>query len=190
MPLNEKDKYTIIILSEMGHTHTYIANTLNINRKTVETWINRYNLEKNVNRKEGSGRPKKTSIYEDNKIINIIKSDKRATCKKIKKELENENIILSESTIANRLNNNGFIYKKPVCKPLLSDEHKTTRLKWAEENIDRDWTLVVFSDESSVSKGPYNKFRWVDTNNKDDTDKLLKHPELLKLTNKLVSDLL
>jgi transposase len=57
------------------------------------------------------------------------------TCKKIKEELDNDNICISKRTIAERLNNNGFSYKKPACEPLLSNKQKTARIKWAEDNI-------------------------------------------------------
>lgn len=57
----------------------------------------------------------------------------------------------------------------------MTEEHKIIRLKWAIENLDRNWDLVMFSDESLIIKGPAGKYRWVDTNEKD-FDFNVKHP--------------
>lgn len=176
MTLKEKDKYKIIILHELGHTSTSIAKEMNISRTTVIKWINKYKLDENVNRKEGSGRPYKTTEENDNKILDIIKQDKYATADKIKYELTKNNINISKMTITRRLNKNGFKYKKPPEKAFLSEKHKIERIKWARDNFDRDWSLVLFSDEARLAKGHNGHFRWVNTNDKNDIDEVLKYP--------------
>ena len=42
-----------------------------------------------------------------------------------------------------------------IIKPFLTDEHKKTRTQWAKDNINRNWSEVIFSDEASfwLSKG-------------------------------------
>jgi hypothetical protein len=47
-------------------------------------------------------------------------------------------------------------------KEKLSDEHRLYRLALAEDNVDRDWGNVIFSDESVVSSandGPVRVYR-------------------------------
>ena len=81
---------------------------------------------------------------------------------------------VSRRTIINRSNENDIKFKQPCIKPL-TDEHKLKRLEWAIKNIDTDWELVYFSDESQICKGPHGKYRWVDTK-ENDHDYNSKHP--------------
>jgi transposase len=176
MSLKEKDKYKIIILHELGYTYSSIAREMKVNRATVIKWIKKYKLDGNIDRKEGSGRPHKTTTEDDNKIINLIKTNKYATADKIKNKLDEDNINISKRTVIRRLNQNGFKYKKPLEKPFLNDKHKLIRIKWAEDNLDRDWSLVVFSDEANIIKGHNGHFRWVNINDKSDFDETVKYP--------------
>jgi len=57
--LTEKQKYEIIILREENYKIDEIATKMNNNRKTVMKWINNYQLNGNIDRKEGSGRKRK-----------------------------------------------------------------------------------------------------------------------------------
>lgn len=107
---------------------------------------------------------------------------------KIKNELEKENINISKRTVVRRLNENGFKYKKPPGKPPLSDNHKQKRIKWAEDNLNRDWSLVIFSDEGTLIKGHNGKFRWVNANDLNDVNETVKYPLKINLWSCIKSD--
>ena len=79
-------------------------------------------------------------------------------------------------TVVRRLNKNGFKYKKPLGKHFLNETHKLLRVKWAQNNLNRDWSLIIFSDEATLAKGHNGRFRWVNTNDKNDIDELIKYP--------------
>ena len=57
--------------------------------------------------------------------------------------------------VKRRLNKEGLYKLKPLPKPLLSDDHRKNRLKWAKANRNTDWTKVIFTDETSISQ--FNK---------------------------------
>ena len=40
---------------------------------------------------------------------------------------------------------------KPLLKPLLLDNHRESRFKWAKKNKKTDWSKVIFTDETTVS---------------------------------------
>jgi len=153
MPLSEKQKYEIVILSEHGQTNKYISKKLNINRHTVERWINRYKANNNVKRIIGSGRKKKTSIHEDNIIFDTIKTNRLLTAKHICEKVKNNNISVCTKTIINRFHDFGMVYDYPKKKPLLTEEQMKNRLKWAVNHIDFDWNNVGFNDESCIQIG-------------------------------------
>lgn len=45
----------------------------------------------------------------------------------------------------------GFKFSISNLEIELTDEDKERRVIWCRENKDRDWTLVIFSDESGIS---------------------------------------
>ena len=53
------------------------------------------------------------------------------------------------NTIRRRLAEAKVQYRPTRQKPLLSEAHMEKRLAWATENVDRDWSNVLFSDEAS-----------------------------------------
>nr|CAH7714409.1 unnamed protein product [Callosobruchus chinensis] len=56
-----------------------------------------------------------------------------------------------KKTICNYLHKNGIHKRSPAVKPMLSGEHRRRRLQFCQENLNRDWSNVVFSDEKMFS---------------------------------------
>jgi hypothetical protein len=60
-------------------------------------------------------------------------------------------------TVRNRMREAGLRSRSAAVKEKLSEEHRLYRLAFAEDNVDRDWGNVIFSDESmfsSANEGP------------------------------------
>lgn len=176
MPLTDKHKYEIIVLHERGYTNLSIAKELKINRRTVERWIKRYKKTNTVTRKSGSGRNNKTTEKEDDKMINLLRDNKYLTSVDIQKKLESEGIKISERTIQNRIKEKGYKYGKPPQQPLLTEKHKKGRVSWAHKNLETDWKIILFSDETHITKGSNGQFRWYNKNDFNDVDFVVKHP--------------
>ena len=175
MQLTEKQKYEIIILREHNYKINEIADKMKINRITVMKWIKNYGKNKNIERKEGSGRKKITSFNDDNFIIELVKKDNDVSIKDIKNKLEDNNILISKSTIHRRLIENDYSYKFPIKKPFLTENHRKNRLEWANEHINTDWNKIIFSDECAIRINGFNKKKWI---HKDDIiiDRTFKYP--------------
>ena len=60
------------------------------------------------------------------------------------------NIYLSKQTICRRLKEKNYIYGNYHKKPLLTEKQKLTRLLWAKEHLNLNWSYVIFSDEMSI----------------------------------------
>ena len=56
---------------------------------------------------------------------------------------------MSLNTIRKHLQENKVKYSSTLKKPLLSEKLIEKRFQWANENINRDWGNLVFTDESS-----------------------------------------
>ena len=173
--LTEKQKYEIIILREHNYKINDIADEMKINRNTVMFWINKYQKDKNINRKKGSGRKEKTSINEDNRIIDIIEKNNDLSLIDIKNILEDSYIFISKQTIYRRLIGNEYIHKFPIKNPFLTEDHKKKRLEWAFDNIERDWYEIIFSDESAMRIFEIIKKKWI-KKDKIDIQKTVKYP--------------
>ena len=63
-------------------------------------------------------------------------------------------------TVKNRLNKQGIYKLKPLLKPLLLDKHRDSRLQWAKNNKNMDWSKVIFTDETSISQFSKPKNVW------------------------------
>lgn len=85
MPLTTKQKYEIVILKEQGYTAQKISQIMNINIKSVYRWLQRYQIDENLGRKIGSGRPKITTVEQDQKLFDELKENKHLNADKLKK---------------------------------------------------------------------------------------------------------
>ena len=102
--LTNKLKYEIIVKSEMGMSSNKIAESMNINVKTVLKWINRYKNENTIECKSKSGRKKKIDDNIDNNIADcILDCNSNITLDIIKNKLKKKKINISKSSIRNRL---------------------------------------------------------------------------------------
>jgi transposase len=126
--LTEYQKHKIIFMYENNNSITLIAAQLKINRNTVSKWINRY-LYSNMDRIEGSGRPRK---FNNDILISIqqeINNNKYITLNEIKKNIKKTNIDMSIYTIKKILNDNNYHYVYPPKRVPLSDDHKKTKIR-------------------------------------------------------------
>ena len=57
-------------------------------------------------------------------------------------------VAISRSTVLRILNNAGIFKFKAVKVPPLTSLQKVNRIKWCKENLNTDWSRVIFSDES------------------------------------------
>ena len=66
-----------------------------------------------------------------------------------KAKLAEKGLHVSINTIRRRLAEAKVQYRPTRQKPLLSEVHMEKPLAWATENVDRDWSNVLFSDKAS-----------------------------------------
>ena len=97
------------------------------------------------------GRPNIFSDREQQVLECLVKDDNDYPLHKIKTELQKRVISASISTIQREIINLGYSYKLKKNEIGLSEEDRITRVKWCEENMGRDWSQVIWSDESGIS---------------------------------------
>ena len=82
-------------------------------------------------------------------IVAVLKRNPTLRLRKAKATLAEKGLQVSINTIRCRLAEAKVQYRPTRQKPLLPEVHVEKRLAWATENVDRDWSNVLFSDEAS-----------------------------------------
>lgn len=147
-----------------GKSQRQTALLTGVDRKQVRSWWRKYQETGRVERKVGSGRKKKIDSRTSSKMTRWIKSGRFDTGKEVQRQLNNDGISVSHSTVNREMRRRGMI---PVVKrklPLLTDIHKKKRLDFAKKyrnwTVD-DWSKVIFSDESKVCRDGSDGRRYV-----------------------------
>ena len=68
---------------------------------------------------------------------------------------------ISPTTVWRFIRSQGFMSKLPIEKHILTETQKSVRKKFWEQNIDRDWTNVIFTDETTFRVGKKKRRCWL-----------------------------
>ena len=112
-------------------------------------WVERYRDTKTVDDLTGKRETRATSSEEDKMVVALFKRNPTLRLREAKAKRAEEGLHVSINTIRRRLPEGKVQYHPTRHKPLLSEVHMEKRLAWNTENVDRDWSNVLFSDEAS-----------------------------------------
>jgi len=153
----------------LGGSHDYVAELYGVSRRTLSTWVNRFNNRGIDGLIEGrrSGRPPKISPEKADQYRELVKHPDRAnethwTARKFHgyliRELDQE---LGYSTVVRWLHDQGFTLKVPRSWPNGQDQEKRKafveqlREFLADSDIDAWWL-----DETGIEGDPRPRRRW------------------------------
>ena len=128
------------------------AKVLQKSKHFVQMWVKRYRDTKTIDDLPERGETRATSNKEDKAIYCTVQAQPnspRLRLHEANAKLETKGLHVSLNTIRRRLAEAKVQYRTTRQKPLLSEVYMKKRLAWASENIDRDWSNVIFSDEAS-----------------------------------------
>lgn len=135
--LNNIEKGKILAFKDSGMGYREIARKLNRSLSVIQNFLK--NLD-NYGIKKSSGRKKKLSARTERKIVKEA-SNSSKTCTRIKHDL---NLNVSKTTIWRTLHRSPYIvHSKLQVAPCLLDHHITDRLKFARQNMYRNWSKVT-----------------------------------------------
>lgn len=157
--ITEFQKIELVNYYKNGYTLNQISIKMKISVSTVIRWLKKYIETKNFCIKKKNIKLK-TTIEENNILYDLAANNKKFRLNTLKNLLNEQNILLSKTTIWRRLKSEEYIFGKGKIKPKLTDKQKIKRLEWALNNKDTDWTKVNFSDEVTIYLNCENKFYW------------------------------
>jgi len=138
-----------------------IGRELSIPRKTVDSFLNRFQQRSSVENLPRSGRPRKTSSTGDRWLKRTVLTETKLPLQELKSIC---NIPVSIRTIQRRLREDDIRKWKAVKRALLSEKHARDRLRWAREHQHwtvEEWAKVIWSDESTIKKDNDTRTVWV-----------------------------
>lgn len=127
--------------------------------RTATRWIRQWRMSGDVSRRAGSGLWRVSTAAEDDRLVAEARSRPFATAVQLQRSVSFPG---SSQTVLRRLKEAGLHSRRAAKKQKLRDEQQLYRLAFAEDNINRDWEDVIFSDEcvfSSANDGPVRVFR-------------------------------
>lgn len=137
-----------------------IADHTGVSLSTVKFWLKRFKKTEDVADLPRSGRPKALSEKEEGVLENLLEKNPNSTSTVLTEKLKCKNIEVSSRTVRRRLNEMGLKFGNTLSKPLLSETHCEKRLQWAQENQNREWGQVIFTDEATINLGVRRKKVW------------------------------
>lgn len=153
MSLTVKQRWRIVFLctDRLGPklSEHAAAKEVHCSVSTVNHWLETFRSTGDVIDKPGRGGKRKTSQSEDEKILKAAESSPSASSIQLSRSLEERGVNVSSSTVRRRLHEAGYVYGSPLPKPLLKEDHRKSRLKYARQNLRRNWTRVIFTDETT-----------------------------------------
>ena len=102
----------------------------------------------------------RSSSTQDQQMVKCTESDTANSSAEVARIMSKKGVEVSSRTVRRRLRENDFYFGRQIKKPLLAKIHIERRLTWAHANKDRDWTRVIFSDESTFVKDYQVKGVW------------------------------
>ena len=146
----EESRQTLLTLWNAGHQDPkYLAKKSQLHLATVYRLIGRIKTREGVQRRQGSGRPRLLKGNFQRRVTALASHNPLMSCAAIGSEAAKRgNPKVSPMTIWRSLRRAGYLKWTPRVIPVLTDRHKRRRVEWCRANINRDWSRVLFTDES------------------------------------------
>ncbi|EFA01186.1 Transposable element Tc3 transposase-like Protein [Tribolium castaneum] len=152
MILHSTDAARAIALLQDRRSQYYAARVLGVSRCSVQRAVERFRETGSYTRRVGSGRRRCTTARDDHFLTLQVLRNRDTTAVAVRNSLEKvRGVAISERTVRRRLNEEGLLARTPANGPKLTREHRVERLRFAHEHENwgtRDWSRVLFSDES------------------------------------------
>lgn len=142
-----EQRWCIVSLHRDGRNERYIADRIPCDVRSVRYWLLHHEKTGNVDDLRRSGRKRKTTAEEDERIEQEAKETKFTTPRRIKRKL---GLDVSSRTIDRRLQEFGLFGRVARHKKKFSDDEKRKRLSFAQGYkhwTADDWMNVLFADE-------------------------------------------
>ena len=147
--LSVAERNQIVGMHLSGRSCRDIASSFPTSKSSVHKVLQKFATDGTVNDRPRSGRPKKTTANEDQRILQLHEEHPFFP---VKQTANDQNV--HPSTIRRRLKQGGLKCRRPYIGSPFKEHHRESRLEWCRDK-DRwfgpQWDAVLFSDESKFN---------------------------------------
>ncbi len=128
-------KQAIIRLKKQNKPIREIAKTLGVAKTTVWNILKKKERTGELSNTKRPGRPRKTTVVDDRRILSLVKKTPFTTVGQIKNTLQEVGVCVSKSTIKRRLHQSEYRGFTTRCKPLVSLKNRKASLEFAKRHL-------------------------------------------------------
>ena len=140
----------IIDAKKAARTDWNVATQFKLSHTAVSRLFKKFKATASVERKAGSGRPRKSTERLDRAMVRIVKEDPKKTAVDLMKYVrEHLGLDIGVHTIRRRLNSAELFARRPAKKPLISEKNRRARLAFARRHqhwTKDDWAKMLWSN--------------------------------------------
>lgn len=126
-----------------------VARLTGIPVRTVQFNMVKLREQGSVDHRGANGRSRKITAEDSRAMAQWIRRKKDLTTAEIAAKLQqSRGRLVSRWTVQRHLKMLGYRSKLPRATPMLTQEHKENRVKWAKQHKNDDWSRTIFSDET------------------------------------------
>ncbi len=147
-------KQAIIRLKKQNKPIREIAKTLGMAKTTVWNILKKKERTGELSNTKRPGRPRKTTVVDDQRILSLVKKTPFTTVGQIKNTLQEVGVCVSKSTIKRRLHQSEYRGFTTRCKPLVSLKNRKARLQFAKRHLKKPsqfWNNILWTDETKIN---------------------------------------
>lgn len=145
-------KELVVKARHRGETNADITKWLEVPERTIRNIMHKWETERTLKRKRGSGRPRITTRGQARLLVRQVRKDPFMTAVQLAQYASDHlGVNMTDRTARNILIQGGLRARTPVKKPWISKKNRARRLKFAKEHLDwtiEQWKRVLWSDES------------------------------------------
>lgn len=148
--LSEDERLRAVGMLQTGMLQVEVARRFGVHRNTISSLWRRYQQHGNTRDLPRSGRPRVTSVRQDNHIRLMHLRNRLQPATLTARTIPGLRPI-SSRTVRNRLREHNIRPRRPAIRPVLLQRHRQRRLQWSRQHLRFrrvDWNNVLFSDES------------------------------------------
>jgi transposase len=141
---------TILHLWNNGHrSPTTIARITKIPLRTVKYNIAKIKEQGTIEDRPRQGRPRKITANDNQALGQWIRRNNEITSQELsEKLLHDRGLNVSQWTVQRQLHRMGYKSTLPYGTPMLTQEQKDARVRWAIKHQNDDWSRTIFTDET------------------------------------------
>ena len=127
-------KASVVASYEAGMSYEAIETKYGIPRNTFRKWISSYRDTQNLERKDGSGRKRKTTASEDQHIILSVKRNRETTSQEVADSFGDRNV--SSRLICRRIRELSDMKSHwKIKKPFINARNRRRRVRWCMDRL-------------------------------------------------------